>query len=75
MEKVDTGNTTHRNMLLEWCMEKSMSAVSIAKIVEPMAGKSNEEKEQIAKQLLEELESGKIKPDVPHDRSKYAPFL
>ncbi len=71
----DLGDTTWRVLLLKRALEKGISSSILKEITEPMHGKTNEEKEILAKQLLSEVESGKIKPDGPHDRSKYAPFL
>ena len=56
MKKVNTGDTTNRNALLRMCMEKGMSPSTVLQLTEPMAGKSNAEKEQIAAEILKKLE-------------------
>ena len=58
MRKVDIGDTTKRNALLRLCMDKGMSANTVARMVEPMAGKTNEEKERIAEMLTKQIEQG-----------------
>ena len=49
--------TEKRCELLKICLEKGMSNSMISKIVEPMRGKTEEEKEQIAEKALKELQS------------------
>ena len=61
----DLGDTTQRLRLSSRCFEMGFSVNMFNEILQPMVGKTNEEKELIAKQLLEDLESGKIKPDGP----------
>ena len=55
MKNVNTGDTTYRNALLKACLDKGLSVSSIEKMTAPMRGKSNEEKEQLAKETLEKL--------------------
>ena len=52
---INTGDTTNRNALLKACLDKGMPVSSIEKLTAPMCGKSNEEKERIAKEALEKL--------------------
>ena len=52
MMKNDPGDTTMRNKLLRTCLDKGMSASTVLQLVKPMAGKSNEEKERIAAEIL-----------------------
>lgn len=47
----------NRSLLLKKCTELGMSNAMILNLVEPMEGKTDEEKEQIAADLLEELEN------------------
>lgn len=49
-------DTTMRNKLLQKCMEMGMPNSSILEIVHPMKGKSQEEKEQIAAEILKKFE-------------------
>ena len=44
-----------RGILSEIFMERNMPLDMIAKIVRPMRGKTQEEKEQIAEQIIQEL--------------------
>ena len=46
-----------RGRLLELCMEMGMSSGTTLKTVRPMDGKTPEEKEQIAEQIIQELTS------------------
>ena len=55
MNKVNPGDTTNRNALLKWCLAEGMSIEDIEKITRPMHGKSNEEKEQIAEQIISDI--------------------
>lgn len=55
MMNVNTGDTTYRNALLKACLDRGMPVSSIEKTTAPMRGKSNEEKEQLAKEALEKL--------------------
>ena len=43
-----------RGKLLKLCMDRGMSLSTISKIVQPMKGKTDEEKEVIAAQILKE---------------------
>lgn len=47
--------TTARDKLLKLLIGKGMSNSAILDIIEPMSGKSQEEKEAIAKQIMKEL--------------------
>ena len=60
MKKVDIGDTTFRNALLKIFTDAHTPATTILKYSEQMRGKTNEEKEQIAKRLISEIEAGKI---------------
>ena len=55
MNKLDIGDTTHRDALLRKCLDIGLPIDDIADITKPMRGKSNEEKEQLAKQALDKL--------------------
>ncbi len=46
-----------RGKLYDICTEMNMSRSMIAKTVRPMEGKTPEEKEQIAEQIIQELTS------------------
>ena len=45
----------HRNRLLKWCMDNGLSNSEILQLVEPMRGKTDEKKEQMAERILREL--------------------
>ena len=47
--------TTERDKLLKLLIDKGMPNSAILEIIEPMSGKSQEEKEVIAKQIMKEL--------------------
>ena len=51
------GETTFRDKLIKACLDRGMSASAMGEIVAPMYGKSNEEKEQIAKEILASMGS------------------
>ena len=55
MSKTDPGDTTNRNALLKWCLAEGMSIEAVEKITRPMHGKSNEEKEKIAEQIISDM--------------------
>ena len=57
MKKGLQPNTENRHKLLRLCKEKNMSAATVRQLVEPMRGKTDEEKEHIAKQLLQSIET------------------
>lgn len=57
MPKEFTKDFKMRGRLLEMCREMNMSLDTIAKTVRPMRGKTPEEKEQIAAQIIQELTS------------------
>ena len=44
-----------RNQLLKMCMEKGMSLDTISEIVRPMREKTDEEKENLAEQILNRI--------------------
>ena len=48
-------NTENRYKLLKIYREKGMTAKEFRNLIEPMRDKSNDEKEQIAKSLIEEV--------------------
>ncbi len=48
----------NRSLLLKRSMERGLSPIQVAKMVKPMRGKTNAEKEAIAEKLIERLESG-----------------
>ena len=50
------GDTTNRNALLNWFSEKSMPLSTQIQYLEVMDGKTNEEKEILAKEILERLQ-------------------
>ena len=54
MQKGYSQDFKNRDALLKLCMESGMSYGEILKIVEPMHGKTPEEKEIIAEQILRE---------------------
>lgn len=54
MREVLSEKYEKRNRLLKLCMEKGMSNSMISELVEPMKGKTDEEKEVIAAQILKE---------------------
>ncbi len=47
--------TTERDKLLKLLIDQGMQNSAILDIIEPMSGKSQEEKEAIAKQIMKEL--------------------
>lgn len=49
------GDTTQRDELLKQCIDRRMPPSLIAQITAPMLGKTNEEKEAIAKKILERM--------------------
>ena len=55
MKKADIGDTTYRNALLKACLDRGMSTNAILEISVLMRGKTNEEKEQIAKNVLKDM--------------------
>jgi len=54
MQEKFSPNFQMRGTLLKLCTEKGMSNNMILKIVEPMRGKTEEEKEKIASQIIKE---------------------
>ena len=48
-------DTTWREALLKHCMENGISGASLQKIILPLAGKTEGEKEKMAKEALEKL--------------------
>ena len=57
MKKGIRPGTEKRCELLTLCMELGMSSSMILPLVEPMEGKTDEEKEQMAEQIILELQS------------------
>jgi hypothetical protein len=43
---------------MQLCLEKNYLSSKVLQIIEPMKGKSEEEKEQIAAELLEKVRAG-----------------
>ena len=56
MKKGIRPNTENRYKLSEYCREKGMSANAFRQIIEPMRGKTDEEKEQISKEILQKIQ-------------------
>jgi hypothetical protein len=50
--------TENRCELMKICLEKDYLSSKMRRITEPMEGKSEEEKEQIAAELLEKVRAG-----------------
>lgn len=59
-KKLDIGDTTYRNLLQEALFEEQITGTKMLELVKAMGGKSNEEKERIAKKLLEQIQTGEI---------------
>ena len=51
---------TFRNALLKYCMENGIPGKVLLPLIEPMRGKTDAEKEQIAKEILENFQSKDI---------------
>lgn len=54
------GDTTNRHALLDWFTEKGMPLSTQIQHLEVMDGKTNEEKELLAKEILERLQKDSI---------------
>lgn len=55
MKKGLQPNTKDRYKLSKYCREKGMSASTFRQLIEPMRGKTDEEKEKIAENLLQSV--------------------
>lgn len=51
---------TNRKKLLSICLDQGLSQSAILHITEPMTGKTHEEREQIAAELLLKVEAGEF---------------
>ena len=49
-------DATWRNALLKYCMKNGISGEALLNTVAPLKGKTEEEKEQLAKEILEKLQ-------------------
>ena len=54
----ELGDCTNRNKLLKTLMEKGLEPSERSRITLPMRGKPWQERERIAKEILERLETG-----------------
>ena len=54
MREISSEKYKNRNCLLKLCLEHGISNSKISELVEPMRGKSDEEKEIIASQIIKE---------------------
>ena len=54
----ELGDCTNRNKLLKTLMEKGLEPSELSRITLPMRGKPWQERERIAKEILEQLETG-----------------
>ena len=55
MREISSERYKNRNCLLKLCLEHGISNSIISKLVEPMRGKSDKEKEIIAAQIIKEI--------------------
>ncbi len=78
-EHIDVGDTTYRNRLMRYLSENQIRLAKTIELVEVMDGKTNEEKETIAKELLEKILAGEISfSDTDHyeiDPEMYQMFI
>ena len=58
MEKNTLPDRTNRQRLLKACMDRGLPQSTILRVVAPMAGKADDEKEKIAAEILPEVEAG-----------------
>ena len=61
---------TNRQHLLKACLDRGLSQSTILRITEPMEGKSHEERERIAAELLPRVEAREFDTE---ERTDYSP--
>ena len=60
MKKGVRPGTENRTALLQWLLDRKTSLDDMSTIIHPLAGKSDEEKELIAAQILKDLKSKEL---------------
>lgn len=60
---------TNRQRLLKACLDRGLSQSTILHITEPMEGKSHDERERIAAELLPRVEAGEFDTEEQTDYS------
>ena len=70
MKQSFTEERVNRQKLLKSCMDRGLSQSAILQVIMPMAGKTDNEKERIAADLLVRVETGEFDA---MERTDYSP--